>query len=63
MGDKEGRRANIEVGDEEVQTIWCEISYKDMLYNTRNTANIFNSYKWNITFKNVNHYVVHLKLT
>ena len=40
MGEKEGKRANIEVGDEEVQTIWCEISYKDMLYNTGNIDSI-----------------------
>ena len=29
-----------------------KISYKDILYNTGNIANIYNNYKWSITFKN-----------
>ena len=33
-------RGNIRVWDEEVQTIMYKISYKDILYNTENIANI-----------------------
>ena len=29
-----------------------KISYKDILYNMWNIANVFNNYKWNGTFKN-----------
>ena len=34
----------------------------DILYNTRNIANILKNYKWSITLKIVSHYVVHLEL-
>ena len=33
-------RGNMEVGKWEVQTIMYKINYKDILYNTGNTANI-----------------------
>ena len=32
--------------------IFNKISYKDILYNMGNIANIYNNYKWSITFKN-----------
>ena len=34
------RASNIGVGEQEVETIGCKIGYKDILYNTENTANI-----------------------
>ena len=39
-GEREGGRGNIGVGEYEVQTILYKISYKDILYNTGNIANI-----------------------
>ena len=40
LAEKEWRRGKIE-GDQDIQTIRYKISYKDILYNTRNIANIF----------------------
>ena len=40
MASGEWGRGNIEVWAWEVQTIMYKISYKDILYNTGNTANI-----------------------
>ena len=34
------RGGNIRLGNEELQTVKFKISYKDILYNTRNKANI-----------------------
>lgn len=39
-GEKEGGRGKVEAENEEVQTFSCKISYKDILYNKRNIANI-----------------------
>ena len=39
-GEREGGRGNVGVGESEAQAIRCKISYKDILYNTGNTANI-----------------------
>ena len=39
-GEREGGWGNIGGGDLEVQTIRYKISYKDILYNTGNIANI-----------------------
>ena len=39
-GEREGGAGNIKVGEKEVQTIRYKVSYKDILYNTGNTANI-----------------------
>ena len=38
--EREEGRGSIGVGDQEVQTIMHKISYKDILYNTGNIANI-----------------------
>ena len=40
VGKREGERGNIRLGNEELQTVKFKISYKDILYNTRNKANI-----------------------
>ena len=37
-------RDNNRVGDWEVQTIMCKISYKDILYNIKNKANILHKF-------------------
>ena len=58
-GKREGERGNIEVGDQEVQTIRYKICYKDILYNMVNIA-FYSNYKWSTTFRIVNHYIVHL---
>ena len=34
-----------------------KISYKNILYNM---GIFYNNYKWSITFKTVNHYIVHV---
>jgi len=39
-GEREGVRGNKGVEESEVQTIRYKISYKDILYNMGNTANI-----------------------
>ena len=39
-GESEGVRGKLGVGEEEVQTTRYKISYKDILYNTGNIANI-----------------------
>lgn len=39
-----------------------EISYKDIFYNTGNTANFYNKYKYSMIFRIVNQYIVHLYL-
>ena len=39
-GEKEGGRGIVGVGVEDIQTIMYKISYKDILYNTGNIANI-----------------------
>ena len=44
-----------------IQTTMYKIIYKDILYK-QGIQSIFYNYKWNITFKIVNHYVVYLKL-
>ena len=38
--EKEVGRGHIRVGESEVQTVMYKISYKDILYNTGNIANI-----------------------
>ena len=42
---------NIGVREWEVKTTGGKIGYKDVLYNTRNIANICKNYKCNVTFK------------
>ena len=49
---REEGKGKIRVGDKEVQTVRYKISYKNLLYNTGNIANIYNDYKWSKTFKN-----------
>ena len=39
-GEREGGRDNIGIEDEEVQTVIYKTSYKDILYNTGNIANV-----------------------
>lgn len=46
-------KGKISVENCEVQTITHKISYKNVLYNTENIANIFNNYKLNMTLKNM----------
>ena len=36
---------NIRIEEYEVQTLRYKISYKDIMYNAKNIANIFNNYK------------------
>ena len=43
-----------------VQTTMCKVR-KLQRYTVQQS--IYSNYKWNVTFKTVNHYVVHLKLT
>ena len=40
-GQREGRRDNIRVEEEEGQTIRYKIRFKDLLYGVGNKANIF----------------------
>ena len=39
-GEREEGKGNIGVEEQAVQTARCKISYKDILYNTGNKANI-----------------------
>ena len=39
-GEREVGRGDIRVGDSEVHTSMYKISYKDILYNTGNIANV-----------------------
>ena len=49
---KEGRKEGQDKGSG-IRAIhyWYKISYKGILYNMGNIANIYNNYKWSITFK------------
>ena len=51
-GERERGRGNTGVGNQEIQITMCKINYKDILYNTGNTDNIYKTNKWSITFKN-----------
>ena len=49
----ERRWGKIGVPDSEVQTaMYKKRSYKDILYSTGNLTNIYNNFKWSLTFKN-----------
>ena len=45
-------KENIELGEWEVQSIWCKKAYTDALYNMETKTNIYNKQKWSVTFEN-----------